>query len=357
MNLFDNGLLKHKTILVIVAGCLIFTPKAFAQDSNNTDSFSDVSETVEFELPEESPDKSSIFDFIRDIKSINPILDKAKEVVTQINQGSIEDAIYTTLGAIGLVDPQAEANSVIWNEQTPYYNPETSEDVIRAVEAADSHRGQILGQTAQIIFGKEGQQAIEEQNQVIGKTQETATAANVAIDGVYNNSQQTLQNNAQLAAQVRQQGRVANSSKITQEVMKAIAIQNDYTAQIHLGISEQLTLIGENQVYNGLQMEGLNSQLAISNQRQQNVETFLASQISQLEEIDNNQELQIKREIEKENRAMYKDRLGMTRIFIPGLYSDREQTNPVSQVNEQQSDLPESTSNSLFVGLSDALNP
>ncbi|MGB5632436.1 MAG: hypothetical protein WBM86_06615, partial [Waterburya sp.] len=117
-------------------------------------------------------------------------------------------------------------------------------------------------------------------------------------------------------------------------------------------------------VYNSTQMSGLNEQLAISNQRQQNVETFLASGNSQLAEIDSNQELQIRQSIEKENQERLRSRQGITRIFIPGLFENDAAQNITPEGdgnldNEEQNNLDvikASTDNNFFQDLSTILN-
>ncbi|WP_449002741.1 hypothetical protein [Myxosarcina sp. GI1(2024)] len=104
--------------------------------------------------------------------------------------------------------------------------------------------------------------------------------------------------------------------------------------------------------------------LSTANQRQQNMETFLADQNSQLAEIDRNQELQIKQLIEKENRQRLRSRRGMTRIYIPGLFENNAaKDNTVesggTQNGEAQNDLDvitASTDSNFFQNLSTILN-
>ena len=99
---------------------------------------------------------------------------------------------------------------------------------------------------------------------------------------------------------------------------------------------------------NGMQMNGLTTQLTIANQRSQNMETFLAAQNSQLAEIDSNQELAMKREIERENQARTRDRQGMTRIFISGLF-ESETPEATARESSPSNTLPEPPQvNTLF---------
>ncbi|MGB5635468.1 MAG: hypothetical protein WBM44_27895 [Waterburya sp.] len=272
--------------------------------------------------------------FLQDIlATINPIIDQTKDVIENLNGGSLENAILSTLGSIGLIDPHEEAASVSTSNQSPYSNPQSPEEVAQKAEAADAAQSQISDRLSQIVFGKKGQEAIAEQNKVLVKTQETAAQAEAATGLVYEAARDIAVGNYQNAAIIQQQAEIAQSSNASQDVLKALAAQNKYIADINVGISEQLALLGSAQVYNGMQMKGLNTQLTIANQRQQNMETFLASGNSQLAEIDSNIELQIKREIEREARERLRSQQGMTRIFIPGLFE-----NDQSQDNQNQDD-------------------
>ena len=258
------------------------------------------------------------------------------------------------MGSIGLIDPQAEAVSVSTSS-----NSESPEEVAQKAEAADAAQSQISDRLSQIVFGKKGQEAMAEKNKVLVETQEIAAQAEVATGLVYKAARDIAVGNYQNAAIIQQQAEEAQNSNASQDVLKALAAQNKYIADINVGISEQLALLGEAQIYNGMQMKGLNTQLTIANQRQQNMETFLASQNSQLAEIDSNQELQIKREIEQEKRERLRSQQGLTRIFIPGLFesstdqSDREQDN---QKPDYLDSVTISQKNNFFRDLSADLN-
>ena len=299
---------------------------------------------------------SSVDSFIDEVyEEISPIIDSVKSVYAEINS-EINGVVTTVLGEIGLANPQAESNNVGWTEQSPHYNPQTPIDVARRAEAADAQKAQVLEQLAQVIFGKRGQEVINQQNVLLGETQTVSGHATAAMGNTSQVSTEHAVENVVRAGEIARQTDIASDARVTQDVMKAIAAQNEEIAFINIGISEQLALLGEGQLYNGIQMNGLNTQLTIANQRSQNMETFLAAQSSQLAEIDSNQELAMKREIERENQARSRDRQGMTRIFIPGLFeSDAPQataieSNPSSTLPEQQS------VNTFFSNLSDNLN-
>ena len=310
------------------------------------------------ELIENNP--SPIESFFENVfETINPIIDQTKEVIAEINGGSLESAILTTLGAVGLIDPQEEANSVFSSDKSPYSNPQSPEEVVLQADAADAQQSQISDRLSQIVFGQKGQEAINEQNKVIGQTQTNAVQAQTATGAVYQTAKDIAIDNYQYADKIADEAAKAQAANASQDVLKALAAQNQYMAEINSGVSEQLALLGEAQVYNSVQMSGLNEQLAISNQRQQNVETFLASGNSQLAEIDSNQELQIRQSIDKENQERLRSRQGITRIFIPGLFENDAAQNSTPSENDNQNNLDvikASTDNNFFQDLSTILN-
>lgn len=309
------------------------------------------------ELIENNP--SPIESFFENVfETINPIIDQTKEVIAEINGGSLESAILTTLGAVGLIDPQEEANSVFSSDKSPYSNPQSPEEVVLQADAADAQQSQISDRLSQIIFGQKGQEAINEQNKVIGQTQTNAVQAQTATVAVYQTAKDIAIDNYQYADKIADEAAKAQAANASQDVLKALAAQNQYMAEINSGVSEQLALLGEAQVYNSVQMSGLNEQLAISNQRQQNVETFLASGNSQLAEIDSNQELQIRQSIDKENQERLRSRQGITRIFIPGLFENDAAQNSSPSENDHQNNLDvitATTDNNFFQDLSTIL--
>ena len=348
-------------VLLLCLGSMIILAapfKTWAQ-TDGSNSFVEGEPNVVAELP------SPIESFFKDVlETINPIIDQTKEVIAEINGGSLEDAILSTLGSIGLLDPHEEANSVSASEQSPYSAPQSPEEVAIKAEAADAIQSQVSDRLSQIVFGQKGQEAIDEQNKVLGQTQEFSTLAQTATDEVYEVAKDIALDNYQYALEIEQQAAQAQAANASQDVLKALAAQNEYMAGINAGISQQLALLGEAQIYNSIQMNGLTEQLTISNQRQQNIETFLASQNSQLAEIDSNQELQIKQSIEKEAQQRARNRQGMTRIFIPGLFESAPAQNnstesDANQDGEEQNNLdviPASTNNNFFQDLSTILN-
>lgn len=346
---------QFKILLVYLALGILMTPLSVTAQTDNVDSFVEGEPDI-IDLIENNP--SPIDDFFNDIfETINPILDQTKVVIGQINSGSLEDAILTTLGAVGLIDPVEEANSVSTSEESVYSNPQSVEEVIEQANAADAQESQVSERLSQIVFGSQGQEAINNQNKVIGATQTSSAQAQLATSAVYETARDIAIDNYDNADQIAIQAAEAQAANASQDVLKALAAQNQHMAEINSGVSEQLALLGEAQIYNAVQMDGLNEQLTISNQRQQNIETFLASSNSQLAEIDRNQELQTSNLIESQNRERLRSRQGMTRIFVRGLFPEESQvTQPENNNQNNLEVITASSEQNFFSDLSNILN-
>lgn len=175
---------------------------------------------------------------------------------------------------------------------------------------------------SQIIFSDLGQEAIAEQNEILIESQQGASEAQEATVTAVESVEEIIDSNIAFADDITSEADEAQSARASQDVLKALASQSDYEAQILLGISEQLGVVTQNQVYNSVQMKSLNTQLTVANQREQNIQTFLASNGLQLSEIDNNIEQQIELLKQQNRKKILRSQTGMTKIFIPNLYSE-----------------------------------
>lgn len=267
-----------------------------------------------------------IDDFIEGILAQVPIvIDKSKEVIENINQGNIGNAIYGTLGVIGLIDPQEEANNTTISTDSPYSYPETIAGVNSMGKAADTQQSQTAQRLSQIIFSEEGQEIIGEQNQVLEESQEGAMLSQEATVETYESSESISNDNLEYTDAIAEEAAEARAAKASQDVLKAIASQNEYEALIVAGLSEQVALLNESQAYNAVQMKGLNTQLTVLNQREQNMQTYFAAQTLQLSEIDNNLEQQLEITRYRNAKQVSRSRVGMTKVFIPGLFTEGEE--------------------------------
>ena len=254
------------------------------------------------------------------IAGVPEIINKTKEVIENINLENIEEILGAVLGDIGLIDPQVAANNTAIVGS--YSNPESVEEIDKMADASDVKATQIIQDLSQIVFGQKGQEAIAEQNEVLEDTQSKA-ALSVEVTAETNNvSRQVSQNQAERVEEVAIEAQNARAAGASQDVLKAIATQKEYEAQMQAGISNQLALLTETEVYNALQMEGLNTQLTVMNQREQNMQSYFAAQNLQLSEIDNNLEQQIYFDKYKHKIENLRTHTAMTKIFLPGVYQN-----------------------------------
>lgn len=264
-----------------------------------------------------------ILDFIEGVLSQVPvIINRSKVLVENINQDSIENIIYGAMGEIGLIDPQQEANNTAISQESPYSNPESTVEASQMGQASDTQQSQIAQRLSQIIFSKQGQAVIARQNQILEESQEGAMLSQEALNQTHDVSKKVMNNQIVRADDISLVAEDARSAKASQDVLKAIATQNEYAAQMSAGISEQLTLLTEAQVYSGVQMKGLNTQLTVLNQREQNMQSYFAAHNLQLSEIDNNLEQQIDTDEYHRRIKTLQAQIGITKVYIPGLFGD-----------------------------------
>ena len=276
------------------------------------------------EVVEENIERNySIEDFVRGVLSTVPkIIDKTKDVIEDINRGNFGDAIYGAWDLVELIDPQEEANKTTISENSPYSNPELPEEVDRMGQAADVQQSQIIQRLSQIVFSELGQEATKQQNQNLEESQEAASLAQEATVEAQEIAEDIVDENFDFANDIEQEADEARSANASQDVLKAIASQKEYEGRIMTGISEQIALLVESEVYSGVQLKSLNTQLTVLNQREQNAQTFDAAQTLQLAEIDNNLEQQIKLDKFERDRKTLRAQVGMTKVYIPGLYTE-----------------------------------
>lgn len=320
------GCLNKKLLSLQIASILylVLLPQVRVRAQTNlVDSSDEVGEVIE-EVVERN---FSIEDFIEGALAFVPeVIDRAEEIIESINEGDYEDAFYGVKGVIGLFDPQKEANTVAISNDSIYSNPESPQETDRMGQAADVQQSQVSQRLSQIIFSDLGQEAIAEQNEILIESQQGASEAQEATVTAVESVEEIIDSNIAFADDITSEADEAQRSRASQDVLKALASQSDYEAQILLGISEQLGVVTQNQVYNSVQMKSLNTQLTVANQREQNIQTFLASNGLQLSEIDNNIEQQIELLKQQNRKKILRSQTGMTKIFIPNLYSEEGET-------------------------------
>lgn len=299
--------------------CLIVSENVKAQEFVDQTTLNNRQNTPEEVVRE----NLSIIDFVEGVLAEVPvIMNRSKVLVENINQDSILNTIYTVMGEIGLIDPQQEANNTAISPESPYSNPKSTTEASQMGQASDSQQSQVTQRLSQITFGKQGQEIIARQNQVLKESQEGAMLSQEALLQTYGGSEEVTNDQMLRADDISLIAEDALAAEASQDVLKAIAAQNNYAAQMNAGISEQLTLLAEAQVYSGVQMKGLNTQLTVLNQREQDMQSYFAAQNLQLSEIDNNLEQQIYTDQYHRRLKTLQAQTGMTKVYIPGLFED-----------------------------------
>ena len=313
--------MKIINTLIVGTMLVVSTPAltVLAQDSGNEDI-----RDVEQEVVEEY---FSIEDFIEGALSVVPeIIEVARDVIEQINEGEYEDAYYSVAGAIGLFDPLVEANETGTTPGSIYGTTATPPEIDG--EAADNQQSQISQLLSQIIFSEIGQEAIAEQNEILEESQEAANLSQESTVEAYEEHEFIVTDNIEYGNDITEEANEAQSARASQDVLKALASQADYEAQILIGISEQIGTLAESQVYSSVQMKSLNTQLTVANQREQNIQTYLASNGLQMAEIDNNLEQQIEQVKNRNERERLRSKVGMGMVYLPGLFPPDEESDP-----------------------------
>ena len=253
---------------------------------------------------------------------VTPTISVSGEIFRSINTGNIRGAINRILGILGqlgLLNPADESARVSTDPGNPYSNPQTPEQVYESQRHTDIVRSQIPQNLSQIVFGVRGQQALSQQARVVESAQKASKAGQQGVATTYQESVFQARQNVNSAKIVAVRAKKAQSSNVSQDVMKAIAAQNEDLAKIGSGNSTQLAHLGKAASYQSAQLSAANTQLAFLNDKTQSIEVLSASQ--------NYQSAQINAAIERINHyQQLKDSLqqnanhqSSSLIYIPGL--------------------------------------
>lgn len=258
------------------------------------------------------------------IQELPVIIEGVQSIWQKIRLGKLADAIQDILGLIELINSTKEA-TVTSDEDSSYDDPETPEEVYRQEKNVESNRAQIPQNLLGIVFSPQGQERLKNQQEQIVGIQQAVTEAQQEI---YKESQ-LLADMAEIgvrdAGEIKVIGDKAQSEKASQDVLKALAAQNKYLSGIMAGNSEQLASLGQIEAYQSAQLNGINSQLGILNDKTEVLEVLIASQNHQMAQINAHSK-------EQKNYQHYKDSLEkglnqkLSRMpFIPGLYPVEEE--------------------------------
>ncbi|NJO93697.1 MAG: hypothetical protein HC820_03840 [Hydrococcus sp. RM1_1_31] len=198
------------------------------------------------------------------------------------------------LGELGLLDPADESSRVGEggtisdgsSDGNPYSNPETPEEVYELQRYTDVVRSEIPQELSQIVFGPEGQKSQSQQTEDLQLAQQATLEASLGANDAYEESVKLSKENADSAETVDAEADKAQSSKASQDVLKAIASQNADLAKIGAGTSSQLAQIGKAVSYQAAQLNATNTQLTALNDKTQVLTVLSASQNYQLAQLD-----------------------------------------------------------------------
>ncbi|MES1026197.1 hypothetical protein ABN584_25205 [Gloeocapsa sp. BRSZ] len=266
---------------------------------------------------------------IQELLKIPPIIDATQELFRSINSGNIKDTIDRLsgiLGELGLLDPAYEstrigteaANST---NENPYLHPQTPEEVYELQRHVDVVRSEIPQKLSQSVFGMQAQQALARQNEILQKAQQASLQGQQGVAATAQASAQKAQQNMAYAQNVATQARQAQSLNISQEVLKAMAMQSEELAKISAGNSTQLAQLGQAASYQSAQLSAANVQLTALNERTQSLQVLGASQNYQMAQIsagiDRQNYYQETKDSLQQNAAYQASNL----VYIPGFVS------------------------------------
>ncbi|GFE72155.1 hypothetical protein [Chroococcus sp. FPU101] len=228
---------------------------------------------------------------------IPAIISGAVQIYTGISQGNISGALnglFGILGELGLIDAAdetsrtaSEATNPSGIEQdNPYANPKTPEAVYYLQQYIDTYRTEILQKNSQAVFGQNAQEARAQQIEVLQESQQASLNAQQGTIDALSKTQAETQLNEDAAAEVKAEAQNAESAKASQDVLKAIASQNEYLAKIGVGHSKQLENLTESASYQSAQLSAVNVGLNGLHEKAQGMEVLMASQNLQLSQID-----------------------------------------------------------------------
>lgn len=261
------------------------------------------------------------------IPQIPPIISASKGIFRNISRGNVDgalDGVISILGKLGILNPmeeaaRASAGATSASSDRPYSNPQTPKEVYDLQRHVDAVRSEIPQNLSQIVFGPQGQQALDEQSQAIEEAQAASQAGQAGAAQSYQKSAQQAQQNATYAANVSAEADKAQSATASQDVLKGIAAQNKDLARINSGSSEQLAQLGKAASYQSTQLSAANAQLAGLNDKSQTLEILSASQNDQMAQINGAIAQQNNYEHLKDDIKLDAGYQSSTMIYIPGL--------------------------------------
>ncbi len=249
-------------------------------------------------------------------------IEEIKEIYDEISSGEVESALRRILELLGLIDPAEESEIDNSEEDNPYANPETPEEVWELENYEDIHRSRMPQKMSQIVFSKSGQEIMAAESEQVQAIESASYEAQQLASTAYDNLDQIATENIDYSNKIIDKASEAKAAKASQDVLKALAAQNQEIGQMLAGNSEQLAYLGEIATHQSFQLSGLSSQLSVLNGKTQVLQVLAASQNSLMSQVDSS--LRQQREYQQYKDSLDRgvnQRMSQT-IFIPGLFKD-----------------------------------
>ncbi len=260
------------------------------------------------------------------LKQTPTVIQQVQKLYGQISTGDFNSAIEGILGAMGLLNPAQEAARISnsEDENNPYANPETPQEVYELQKHTAIVRSQMPQQLSQIVFSHSGQEAMARESEQLQQIQSASTQAQLGAGLAFGDLERIAQENGTYARDVGVTAGDAQSMRASQDVLKALAEQNEELSQIIAGNSEQLAYLGEIGAYQSLQLSGVNAQLAALNGKGQVLEVLMASQNYLMSQLNSTMTQQQEYQQYKDSLDHALNRNMLQMVFIPGLFPKSE---------------------------------
>jgi hypothetical protein len=265
---------------------------------------------------------------LEELLKIPSIINATQEIFRSVNTGDITGTINHLsgiLGKLGLLDPAYESTRIgteaVNKSENPYSHPQTPEEVYELQRHIDVVRSEIPQKLSQAVFGMQGQQALAQQNQFAQQAQQASLQGLQGVTIAAQASNQRAQQSTTYAQSVATQAKQAQSLNVSQDVLKALAMQSEDLAKINAGNSDQLAQLGQAASYQSAQLNATNIQLAALNDQTQSLQILGASQNYQMAQISAGIERQNHYQEVKDSLQQNTAHQASNLMYIPGFVS------------------------------------
>ncbi len=139
------------------------------------------------------------------LKQTPTVIQQVQKLYGQISTGDLNSAIEGILGAMGLLNPAQEAARISnsEDENNPYANPETPQEVYELQKHTAIVRSQMPQQLSQIVFSHSGQEAMAIESEQIEQIQSASTQAQLGASLAFGDLERIAQENGLVSRSFR----------------------------------------------------------------------------------------------------------------------------------------------------------